>query len=60
MELVGGRSLDKRIAAGGLPIDEALGDRASRSRRRSAAAHAAGIVHRDIKPANVMVSEPVM
>ena len=56
MELVVGRSLDKRLA-GGLPsIDDVLafGEQVASA---LAAAGAAGIVHRDIKPANVMVSD---
>jgi predicted Ser/Thr protein kinase len=56
MELVSGRSLDKRIAPNGLPIDEVLSF-AEQIASALAAAHAAGIVHRDIKPANVMVSD---
>jgi Tol biopolymer transport system component/tRNA A-37 threonylcarbamoyl transferase component Bud32 len=56
MELVSGRSLDKLIPKGGMPLGEALrlavpiADALSR-------AHAAGIVHRDLKPANVVVSD---
>jgi eukaryotic-like serine/threonine-protein kinase len=42
MELVDGQTLAERLAAGPLPIDEAL-----------AAAHDVGVVHRDLKPANV-------
>ncbi len=56
MELLSGRSLDKRIPPNGLPIDEALSI-AEQIASALAAAHAAGIVHRDIKPANVMVSD---
>ena len=56
MELLSGRSLDKRIARNGLPIDEAVSI-AEQIASALAAAHAAGIVHRDIKPANVMVSD---
>ncbi len=56
MELLSGRSLDKRIARNGLPLDEAVSF-AEQIASALAAAHAAGIVHRDIKPANVMVSD---
>ena len=56
MEILTGRSLDKRIPTRGLPIDEAVSI-AEQIASALAAAHAAGIVHRDIKPANVMVSD---
>ena len=56
MELLSGRSLDKRIAKNGLPIDEVMSF-AEQVASALAAAHVAGIVHRDIKPANVMVSD---
>ena len=55
MEYVEGRSLDRVIAAGPLPLDEAL-RYAGDVLRALAAAHAAGIIHRDVKPANVMLT----
>ena len=53
-ELVEGRTLRDLIAAGPLPIRDAL-TIAAQIASALAAAHAAGIVHRDIKPENVMV-----
>ena len=55
MELVEGPTLAERIAAGPIPIDEAL------TTAREIAdgleyAHERGIVHRDLKPANVKVT----
>ncbi len=55
MELVEGPTLADRIAAGAIPIDEAL-----RIARQIADAleyaHERGIVHRDLKPANIKIS----
>ncbi len=55
MELVEGKGLDQRIAAGALSLEEIL----SYSRQIAealAAAHEKGIVHRDLKPANVRLT----
>jgi eukaryotic-like serine/threonine-protein kinase len=56
MEYVAGKSLEKTMAAGRLPLPEAI-DIVAQVCDALAAAHAAGIVHRDIKPANVMVTD---
>src|SRR4029079_1034891 len=56
MEIVGGRSLDRAIPAGGLPLEPIL-DVATALTEALAAAHAKGIVHRDLKPANVMLAD---
>ena len=55
MEYVEGRSLDRRLGEGPLPVEEALRYGIDVARALGAA-HAAGIVHRDVKPANVMVT----
>ncbi|MGI8784254.1 MAG: protein kinase domain-containing protein [Acidobacteriota bacterium] len=55
MELVEGPTLAERIAAGPIPIDEAL----TLAKQIAAAleyAHDRGIIHRDLKPANVKVT----
>ena len=52
LELIEGPTLAERLAAGVIPIDEAL----LTARQIAAAleaAHEAGIVHRDLKPANI-------
>ncbi|HKY31759.1 MAG TPA: serine/threonine-protein kinase, partial [Candidatus Polarisedimenticolia bacterium] len=56
MELVSGSSLGRRLAAGSLAPEEALGI-AERIAAALATAHRSGIVHRDLKPDNVLVSD---
>src|SRR5213592_2436041 len=56
MELVEGPTLAERIAAGSLPLVEALGI-AKQIAEALEAAHERGIIHRDLKPANIKVAE---
>jgi len=55
MELVEGPTLDRRIARGPIPIEEAL-PIARQIAHALEAAHDKGIVHRDLKPANIAVT----
>jgi serine/threonine-protein kinase len=55
LELVDGESLDKRIARGPIPVDEAL-DIAKQIAEALEAAHEKGIIHRDLKPANLALT----
>ncbi len=55
LELVEGETLGERIAAGPIPVDEALAI-ARQIADALEAAHEKGIVHRDLKPANVKVT----
>ncbi len=54
MELIEGDTLAERLAAGPLPVDDAL-EVCAQIARGLEAAHAAGIVHRDLKPSNVKI-----
>jgi serine/threonine protein kinase len=56
MPLYDGESLDRRIARGPLPVEQAL-DIATQTARGLAKAHQQGIVHRDIKPANLFLTD---
>ena len=55
MELVEGQTLAERIAAGPIPVDEAL-PIAKQIADALEAAHEKGIVHRDLKPGNVKIT----
>src|SRR6266581_2208044 len=55
MELVEGPTLAERIAAGPIPLDEAL-PMARQMAEALEYAHERGIVHRDLKPANIKLS----
>jgi tRNA A-37 threonylcarbamoyl transferase component Bud32/dienelactone hydrolase len=56
MERVEGGSLDARLHATRLAVDEAL-DLAIQVADGLAAAHESGIVHRDIKPGNILITK---
>lgn len=56
MELVSGRSLAVRLAAGPLAVPAFLAVAAPLA-EAVAAAHLQGVVHRDLKPSNVMVTD---
>src|SRR5258708_15179723 len=55
LELVDGDSLDRRIARGPIPVDEALAI-AKQIAEALEAAHEKGIIHRDLKPANIALT----
>jgi Tol biopolymer transport system component len=52
MELVDGPTLEQRLAAGRIPLEDAL-EIAAQIADALEAAHEKGIIHRDLKPANV-------
>ena len=56
MEFVDGEDLSQRIAAGPIPVREAL-ELAIQISEALECAHERGIIHRDLKPANIKVSE---
>ncbi len=56
LEYVAGTTLAERMAAGALPIEEAL-QIARQLAEGLEAAHGQGVVHRDLKPANVILAE---
>jgi len=56
MEYVDGQSLQARIPASGLGVEEAL-QIAIQVADALTVAHEAGIVHRDLKPANIMLTD---
>jgi serine/threonine-protein kinase len=55
LEFVDGETLDRRLARGRVPFDEALAV-AKQIAEALEAAHEKGIVHRDLKPANIAVT----
>jgi serine/threonine protein kinase len=56
MELLGGRSLDRLLETGALPVERSLGV-CFQVAKALEAAHRTGMVHRDLKPPNVQVVE---
>ncbi len=56
MELLRGQTLDQRLAAGPLPLEEIVAIVIPVA-RGLAEAHAEGIVHRDVKPENVFLTQ---
>lgn len=56
LEFVPGRTLDRVIPPGGMPLADALRIAIAVAGAVSSA-HAAGVLHRDLKPANVMIND---
>lgn len=54
MELVGGETLAERIAAGPIPVNEAVALFVQIAEGLESA-HDKGIIHRDLKPANIKI-----
>src|SRR4029453_3691365 len=55
LELVEGETLAERIAAGALPVEEALKS-AFQIAEALEAAHERGVIHRDLKPGNIKIT----
>lgn len=55
MELIDGMTLQERIRAGPLPMDELL-DLAIQLADALSAAHSKNVIHRDLKPSNIMLT----
>ncbi|MDA1094008.1 MAG: protein kinase [Acidobacteria bacterium] len=56
LELVEGQTLAERMAAGPIPVDDAL-PIATQIADALEAAHQAGVIHRDLKPANIKIRD---
>ena len=56
MELLEGETLDRRLAAGPMPLDRVL-EWGIELADALDAAHAKGVIHRDIKPANIFITQ---